>query len=118
MMPYVSAVYMAGGKPVRIPTDAKNGFRPPIDEIRKNLTSKSRIFILNNPSNPTGVVFSDQEITELAEIARSHDLIVISDEVYRHLIYDDQKHQSIVNQAGMRERTILVNSFSKSYAIP
>jgi len=81
------------------------------------ITGKSRVMILNYPNNPTGAVLSYDEMSALAKIAVEHDMIVISDEVYEKVIYDNAKHHCVATFPGMRERTLVVNSFSKTYAM-
>jgi len=114
---YEPSVFLAGGVPVRFPLLEKNGFKPSIDDVMSLVTEKSRVMILNFPNNPTGAVLSYDEITSLAKIAVERDMIVISDEVYEKIIYDNAKHYCLATFPGMRERTLVVNSFSKTYAM-
>lgn len=114
---YEPSVLLAGGIPVSIPLLEKNGFRPSIDDVMSLITDKSRVMILNFPNNPTGAALSYDEVAALAKIAVERDLIVISDEVYEKIIYDDTKHYCLATFPGMRERTLVVDSFSKTYAM-
>jgi aspartate/methionine/tyrosine aminotransferase len=114
---YEPCVRLAGGVPVSVPLLEKNGFRPSIDDVMSLITKKSRVIILNYPNNPTGAVLSYNEMSALAKVAVEHDMIVISDEVYEKILYDGAKHYCAATFPGMRERTLVVNSFSKTYAM-
>jgi len=114
---YEPSVLLAGGVPVSTPLFEKNDFRLSINDVMSLVTDKSRVMILNYPNNPTGAVLSYDEVAALAKIAVERDLIVISDEVYEKIIYDDAKHYCLATFPGMRERTLIVNSFSKTYAM-
>lgn len=114
---YEPSVLLAGGVPVYTPLFEKNDFRPSINDVMSLVTDKSRVMILNYPNNPTGAVLSYDEVAALAKIAVERDLIVISDEVYEKIIYDNAKHYCLATFPGMRERTLIVNSFSKTYAM-
>ncbi|CAB49691.1 pyridoxal phosphate-dependent aminotransferase [Pyrococcus abyssi] len=114
---YAPAVILAGGKPVEVPTYEENEFRLNVDELKKYVTEKTKALIINSPCNPTGSVLKKKDLEEIADFAVEHDLIVISDEVYEHFIYDDVKHYSIASLDGMFERTITVNGFSKTFAM-
>lgn len=116
-MPYVSCTLIAGGKPVRIATDPQEGFRLHIKQIKAHLSQRTRLLILNTPCNPTGVILSAEELQELAELVKRHNLYVIADEVYEKLVYDNHKHVSFASLPGMSERTVTINSFSKTYAM-
>jgi aminotransferase len=114
---YAPCVLLAGGVPVSVPLLEKNGFKPSIDDVMSLITKKSRVIILNYPNNPTGAVLSFNEMSTLAKVAVEHDMIVISDEVYEKILYDGAKHYCAATFPGMRERTLVVNSFSKTYAM-
>lgn len=114
---YEPSVRLAGGVPVSVPLLERSGFRPSIDDVTSLITEKSRVMILNYPNNPTGTVLSYDELASLAKIAVERDLIVISDEVYEKIIYDGEKHYCLATFPGMWERTLVVNSFSKTYAM-
>ncbi|MFA4647319.1 pyridoxal phosphate-dependent aminotransferase [Pyrococcus kukulkanii] len=114
---YAPAVILAGGKPVEVPTYEENEFRLTVDDLEKYVTEKTRALIINSPNNPTGAVLTKKDLEEIADFAVEHDLMVISDEVYEHFIYDDAKHYSMAALDGMFERTITVNGFSKTFAM-
>ena len=114
---YEPGVALTGGVPVSYPLLEKNGFKPVIDDVTSLITERSRVMILNYPNNPTGAVLSHDEVAALAKVAVERDLLVISDEVYEKIIYDSARHYCIATFSGMRERTLVVNSFSKSYAM-
>jgi aminotransferase len=114
---YEPGVLLSDGVPVKIPLLEKNGFKPSIGDVTSLITNRSRVIILNYPNNPTGAILSDEEASALAKIAVDRDLTVISDEVYEKIIYDDKKHTCLATLPGMRDRTLTVNSFSKSYAM-
>jgi len=114
---YEPCVLLAGGVPVSVPLLEENGFKPSIDDVMPLITEKSRVMMLNYPNNPTGAVLSRDEVAALAEIAVEQDMIVISDEVYEKIIYDNANHHCAATFPGMRERTLVVNSFSKTYAM-
>ena len=114
---YEPGVLLAGGVPVSFPLFEENGFKPSVENVTSLITKKSRVIILNYPNNPTGAILSRDEAAALAKIAVEHDLIVISDEVYEKILYDEVKHYCFATFRGMRERTLIVNSFSKTYAM-
>jgi len=114
---YGPAVQIAGGAPIPIPVLEDKGFKPDMSTVASLITEKTRLIIVNSPNNPTGSVLSYKELSELGKLAVENDLIVISDEVYEHIIYDGMKHYSMATFPGMRERTVTVNSFSKTYAM-
>lgn len=114
---YFSQVKFCGGVPVLVPVWEDKGFRLNVEDIEKRITNKSKILMINSPNNPTGAVLEDEDLTAIAELAKKHNLLVISDEVYSTLLYDNMKHKSIMSIPGMKERTIVVNSFSKSFAM-
>jgi len=112
---YYQAIRFAGGKPVPVDT-TETHYRLHPDKVAEAITPKTRMIILNSPGNPTGSVATLDELRGIADIAKDHDLIVASDEIYEKLIFDE-KHHSIGSLDGMFERTITVNGFSKSYAM-
>jgi len=115
---YMVQIRMAGGIPKLIDVQEENDFEPTIEDLEKNITDKSKILILTSPNNPTGAVLGEKTIRAAAEIARKHNLFVISDEVYRYIRYNDEPYLSIASLPGMKERTVVVDSFSKTYAMP
>ena len=115
---YPEMAKISGGTPVIIKTDASTGFELTTDMVERALTPKTKAINLNNPSNPTGVVYSRKKLEAIAEIAVRNDLVIISDEIYERLAYDGQE---VVSMAALgpqvRERTITVNGFSKAFAM-
>jgi len=114
---YKPAVLITGGVPVPIPMFEDDGFKPNVETVTSLLTKKSRVIIINSPNNPTGSVLSYNELAELGKLAVENDLIVISDEVYERILYDNVKHYCLATFHAMHERTVVVNSFSKTYAM-
>lgn len=114
---YVAQVDYCGGTAVRVPTDLAHNFEMQPDEIEKCITPKTKALMINTPNNPTGSVMSAETMRKIAELAVKHDLLVISDDVYNTLLYDGMQAPSIASFPGMQERTVIVNSFSKSYAM-
>ncbi|MGP8320067.1 MAG: pyridoxal phosphate-dependent aminotransferase [Methanosarcinaceae archaeon] len=111
---YEPCIKFAGADSVWVPTDPNNGFAP--YDIQESITGKTRIIVMNSPSNPTGGVFGKDMQRQIADIAIDHDLLVLSDEIYEKIVYDTE-HVSIGSMDGMHERTITVNGFSKAYAM-
>lgn len=114
---YFSQVKFFGGVPVPVPVWEDKGFRLNVEDIEKRISNKSKILMINSPNNPTGAVLEDKDLAAIAELAKKHNLLVISDEVYSTILYDNMKHKSIMSLPGMKERTIVVNSFSKAFAM-
>jgi aminotransferase len=114
---YEPDVLMADGVPVSVPLFEKDGFKYDAHVVMSRITDKSCVMIVNSPSNPVGQVLSYEEAASIAKIAVERDLIVICDEVYEKIIYDGVKHYSLATFPGMKERTVVVNSFSKTYAM-
>jgi N-succinyldiaminopimelate aminotransferase len=111
---YAANIAMAGG--TRVPVTLRPPrFRPDLDELRSKITSRTRLILLNTPHNPTGAVFNREELEAIARLAVEHDLLVITDEVYEHLIYAGA-HCPIAQFPGMRERTVSVSSAGKTFA--
>ena len=108
---------MAGGVPVAIQTKAENEFRLTADELENAITEKTKALIFPYPNNPTGAVMRREHLEALTEVIIKHDLIVLSDEIYSELTYGDRPHVSIASLPGMRERTIVINGFSKTYSM-
>ncbi len=113
---YEADIIFAGGVPVPVPTYAKYDFGVRADEIAAAITPRTKMILIGNPNNPTGAVVPKAELEGIAQLAREHDLIVAIDEVYGRLVYDTE-HVSIAAMPGMRERTILLDGFSKAYAM-
>jgi aminotransferase len=113
---YDSCVILAEGKPVMVPTYPKNNFEVEAKDIEARVTDKTKAILIGYPSNPTGAVMSRQKLLAIAEVARRHHLIVISDEIYARLTYDGE-HTCFASLPGVRENTILLGGFSKAYAM-
>jgi aminotransferase len=114
---YEPCVKMAGGIPEHYPLLEENDFRADPHDLIRRVDKNTKAIIINSPNNPTGSVLTKGDIEGLAQIARENDLIVISDEVYEKIVYDDVHHISIASLPGMYERTITINAFSKTYAM-
>lgn len=113
---YEPLTLMSGAKPVIIDTKIENSFKLTAQELEASVTDKSKVLILSYPNNPTGAVMRENELASLCETIIKHDLFVISDEIYSELTYNGE-HVSIASFPGMRERTVVINGFSKSYAM-
>lgn len=114
---YGQMVHMCGGVPVIVDKPAEEPLSFRVEDIEAAINPKTKAIIINTPSNPSGKIISWNKIEKLAELAKIHDLYVISDEVYKCLIYGENKFKSIVSIEGMRERTILTNSLSKEFCM-
>lgn len=116
---HIEQVMQFGGIPVFVPLleSEKDGWRLDMKELEKNVSEKTRVVIFSNPSNPTGMVLREKEMKEIADFAKTHDLIIIADETYDFLLYDNKKHLSPVSREEIRDRVILCGSFSKKYAL-
>lgn len=114
---YPEMILLAGGVPIIIPTSEAGEFLPDLEMVRSSITGKTKAMLLNCPSNPTGKVYPKRVLQGLAEIANRHDLLVISDEIYDKLIYDDVHHTPFATIPGMKDRTVMVNGVSKTYAM-
>jgi aminotransferase len=109
---------MAHGRPIAIPTRPEDAFALRASAVRERLSERSRILVLNFPTNPTGAVEPPEELKEIARIACERDLIVVTDEIYSELLYGpDRRHLCIASLPGMRERTVLLHGFSKAFAM-
>ena len=115
---YPPMIQLAGSKAVIIPTTEDQGFKITPDQLRRQITEKTRAVVINSPSNPTGSAYSLTELEALAEVIIEHNILVISDEIYEHIIYDGFAQHSIAGvNLQMKERTIILNGVSKSYAM-
>ena len=111
---YAACIAMAGG--TRVPVTLRPpGFRPDLDALRAAVTPRTRLILLNSPHNPTGAVFSPAELAQIADVACEHDLLVISDEVYEHMVFEGE-HVPIGSLPGMRERTVTISSAAKTFS--
>jgi len=115
---YPELVKLAGGECVLVETNKKNGYKMTAEQFEKAVTAKTKCLILNSPNNPTGAVYTEEEIKSLAAVAEKHGLFVISDEIYEKLVYDGAKHYSIAScNDYMKEHTIIINGMSKTYSM-
>jgi len=113
---YVAGIQMAGG--VRRPVTLRApDFRLDTDELRSAVSPRTRLLLINSPHNPTGTVLDERELTAIAEVAVEHDLIVVTDEVYEHLTFDDRVHRPLATFPGMTERTLTVSSAGKTFSV-
>ena len=115
---YPELVKLAGGNPVFVECKEENDYKFTIEALEKATTKKTKAIVINSPNNPTGSIYSENELREIAGFAKKHDLIIISDEMYEKLIYDGEKHISIASLSeDAYNRTIIVNGFSKAFAM-
>jgi arginine:pyruvate transaminase len=115
---YEAVITAPGGVPVPVLLDPDRGFHPDINAIERAITSRTRAILLNSPSNPTGAVFTPDEVAAISTLAKKHDLWIVSDEVYATQIHGNHVFASPFNDKDMEERTIVVSSISKSHAVP
>jgi aspartate/methionine/tyrosine aminotransferase len=113
---YGSAASLVGARVVNVPLDAARGFDLDLRVLRKHINSRSRMLVLNSPHNPTGAVLPRATLEGVAALAREHDLVVVSDEIYAGMVYEGES-PSIATLPGMAERTVVVDGFSKTYAM-
>jgi len=114
---YSACAWLAGGEAIPVPTRIENGFRLRREDLEAAVRPNTRSLMLGYPSNPTGAVMTRAEMGEVAQFVLDHDLLVYSDEIYDRLIYDGHQHVCFATLPGMRERTILLNGFSKAFAM-
>ena len=113
---YESAIKISGAKPVPMPLREENDFAFDREEFKKLITPKTRLIIINSPGNPTGGILSVEDLEFIADIAKKNDIMILSDEIYSRIIYDGEFH-SIASIPGMKDRTIILDGFSKTYAM-
>jgi aspartate/methionine/tyrosine aminotransferase len=114
---YDSVTRFIGGTSVPIPIRQEHEFRLDPHELASLVTPRTRLIVLNSPANPTGGVLTRNDLERVAELAIQHDLVVLSDEIYSRILYDGAEHLSIASLPGMRQRTIVLDGFSKTYAM-
>ncbi len=114
---YAGAVQFVGGVPVALPLNSEGDFRLEREKLLELVTERTKLIIINSPGNPTGAVLSRQDLEAVASVAIEHDLWVLADEIYSELYYDSASPMSIAALPGMLDRTILLNGFSKTYAM-
>ena len=108
---------LTGGVPVPLPLKAENGFKLTAGELRAAITPRTKLLIFPFPCNPSGAVMREEDLAPIAEVLRETNVVVLSDEIYAELTYGGRRHVSIASLPGMRERTVVVNGFSKAYAM-
>ena len=114
---YLPCCVLANGTPVIIELKAENQFRLTPEELEAAITPKTKLLVLPFPNNPTGAIMEKEDLEKIADIVKKYDLFVLSDEIYSELTYTGDNHVTIASLPGMKERTILINGFSKSYAM-
>lgn len=114
---YEPIVRLAGGVPVIINTKAENNFRLTADELRKKITDKTKLLILPFPCNPTGAIMRRTDLEAIAQVLRETNIMILSDEIYAELTFGDEPHVSVAEINGMRERTVVIAGFSKTYSM-
>ena len=114
---YMPCVTLADGVPVTIELEEKDQFKLTPEKLLEKITDKTKILVLPFPNNPTGAIMEKEELEEIVKIVLEKDLFVISDEIYSELTYNGKRHVTIASVPGMKERTVLINGFSKAYAM-
>jgi len=114
---YEPCARLAGAKPVIIDLKAENEFRLTAKELENAITDKTKVLILPYPNNPTGAIMEKNDLEKIAKVIKEKDIFVISDEIYSELTYSETPHVSIASLEGMKDRTLLINGFSKAYAM-
>ena len=114
---YAPGVIFAGGVPVPVQTRQEDDFRLKAETLEKKITGKTKLLILPYPNNPTGAIMEQEDLEAIARVVLKHDLLVISDEIYSELVYDNHTHVAFASVQDMFERTITINGFSKSFAM-
>lgn len=114
---YFGMIAMAGAKLVMVEAREENNYVPDVEDIKKAITDKTKLIILNSPSNPTGAVIDKETLKELADLIVKNDIWVISDEIYSRLVYDNEEYTSITSFEGIKERCVYVSGFSKMFAM-
>lgn len=115
---HLEQIKIAGAEPVIVMTEEKNGFKMTPEQLEKAITSKTKAVLLNSPSNPTGSVYTKEELEALAEVILKHDIMIVFDEIYEKLIYDGLEHVSIASLSDeLKECTVVINGVSKAYAM-
>ena len=114
---YAPMVQLNGGVPVHVSLPAADNFRVRAAQLEEHVSERTKLIMICSPSNPTGRVLTQEELDDIAAVVQRHNLYVLSDEIYEHILYDGARHRSIASMPDMAERTIIVNGFSKSYAM-
>jgi aspartate/methionine/tyrosine aminotransferase len=114
---YESMIRYMGGTPVPMQLNEETGYNADIDDLKSLVTPRTKLMIVNSPNNPCGSVIPETDLKRIAEIALENDIVVMADEIYKDMYYGDQEHVSITKFPGMRDRTVILDGFSKSYAM-
>src|SRR3954467_11584455 len=114
---YESLTRFVGGTPVPVPIRMEHDFRIDLDELASLVTPRTRLLVINSPANPTGGVLTRADLEAIAELAQRHDLWVLADEIYGRILYDGEEHVSIASLPGLADRTIVLDGFSKTFAM-
>jgi len=114
---YAPSILLAHGRPVAVSTRAEEGFILRAEQLEKAITARSKVLMLNFPTNPTGATMPREELEKIAEVCRRHNLVVLTDEIYSELTYDGAAHTSIAALPGMKERTVFLHGVSKAFAM-
>ena len=118
---YVPAILLAGGRPVivqmRAPGESQTRFTIPWDQVRDAVTPRTRLIIVNSPHNPTGMTMREDDLRALEELVTHHALLVLSDEVYEHMVFDGMRHESVSRYPALAQRSIVVSSFGKTFHV-
>ena len=114
---YGDMTTIAGGKLVHIGSNKDTGFVPVYEDMERSISIRTKAIIINNPCNPTGAVWSQEQLSSVARLAQEHDLLVISDETYDKIVFDDHRFIGMASLEGLANRTVTINSFSKTYAM-
>ena len=114
---YFEDIMLAEAKPVTVPLNERKNYKVEMEDLERKITKKTKMIWMCNPSNPTGHVFSRQDLETIAEVAKKHNMIVFIDEIYEKIVYDGAQYISMASLPNMQDRTITVNGFSKAYAM-
>ncbi len=114
---YPEMVRLAGGEPVFVQTKEENGWKMTAEEFQDAMTPRTKLVIINSPGNPTGAVYTEEELQAIVDVAADEEILILSDEIYEKLVYDDVKHVSTARLNGAFDITITVNGFSKAYSM-
>lgn len=114
---YNTAIRIAGAKPIEVPLNEADGFKPDVIKMQSLITPRTRMLIVNTPCNPTGAVYDRSVLEALAKMAIQNDLLVMSDEIYEKMVYNGAEHISMASLPGMASRTLTLNGFSKNYSM-
>jgi methionine aminotransferase len=114
---YDPAIQLAGGRSIPVPLDWEHGYRIDWERVRSALTPRTRLLMLNSPHNPTGAVIQERDLRELEALVRLHPLLIVSDEVYEHIVFDGQPHLSLSRSPLLASRTFVLSSFGKTFHV-